>query len=196
MIRGVVFDLDGVLADTEPVYQAMRTEYLSRFGVTLTPEQSRAFTGLRFLTGLEMLRAELPETVFRKIQEGFHPWEIDHAGYLRAAVPEVLDQLRLAGLKTAIASNSTPERIARFLETGHLQGRFDAVCSGADFGRGKPEPDVYLAACRQRLRAAGRPTRRMPGDLPDRSTIWISSDDSGYLGSEFERGSQGRSRLG
>ena len=65
MIRGVVFDLDGVLADTEPVYQAMRTEYLSRFGVTLTPEQSRAFTGLRFLTGLEMLRAELPETVFR-----------------------------------------------------------------------------------------------------------------------------------
>ena len=47
MIRGVVFDLDGVLADTEPVYQAMRTEYLSRFGVTLTPEQSRAFTGLR-----------------------------------------------------------------------------------------------------------------------------------------------------
>ena len=37
MIRGVVFDLDGVLADTEPVYQAMRTEYLSRFGVTLTP---------------------------------------------------------------------------------------------------------------------------------------------------------------
>ena len=96
-----------------------------------------------------MLRAELPETVFRKIQEGFHPWEIDHAGYLRAAVPEVLDQLRLAGLKTAIASNSTPERIARFLETGHLQGRFDAVCSGADFGRGKPEPDVYLAACRQ-----------------------------------------------
>lgn len=75
MIRGVVFDLDGVLADTEPVYQAMRTEYLSRFGVTLTPEQSRAFTGLRFLTGLEMLRAELPETVFRKIQEGFHPWE-------------------------------------------------------------------------------------------------------------------------
>ena len=144
MIRGVVFDLDGVLADTEPVYQAMRTEYLSRFGVTLTPEQSRAFTGLRFLTGLEMLRAELPETVFRKIQEGFHPWEIDHAGCLRAAVPEVLDQLRLAGLKTAIASNSTPERIARFLETGHLQGRFDAVCSGADFGRGKPEPDVYL----------------------------------------------------
>lgn len=149
MIRGVVFDLDGVLADTEPVYQAMRTEYLSRFGVTLTPEQSRAFTGLRFLTGLEMLRAELPETVFRKIQEGFHPGEIDYAGYLRAAVPEVLDQLRLAGLKTAIASNSTPERIARFLETGHLQGRFDAVCSGADFGRGKPEPDVYLAACRQ-----------------------------------------------
>ena len=128
---------------------SFRTEYLTSYGVAVSWEQMAHFAGFRFTATMEALRSGIPEEVYQKILADFVPWDLDYPSLLRPEVYHVMEQLRAAGIKIGIASNSMPDKIACLLQTCGLERYVDAACSGAQVGRPKPAPDVYLETARR-----------------------------------------------
>ncbi|MHB8892272.1 MAG: HAD family hydrolase [Candidatus Limnocylindrales bacterium] len=149
--RAVVFDMDGLLIDSEPLWVLAETELLARHGQRFTAadlvathgrsiEESIAAYAAR-IGGVEpaMLERELLE-LMRAQYEGGPP--------LRPGAFDLVQGLR-GRLPMAIASNTSGWLVRLAMGGAGLLGAFSAVVSGADLGRAKPHPDVYLAACRE-----------------------------------------------
>ena len=152
-VKAAIFDMDGLLIDSEPLWRRAEREVFARVGLELTDADCRRTTGLR-----------ADEVV--RFWYAHHPWEgPDRAEVLRQlerrvtdliqkegrAMPGVVDAiglLRDAGLRLALASSSPIELIEVALDTLGLGGVFEVVCSGADEAEGKPDPAVYLTTLR------------------------------------------------
>jgi len=149
MIKAVIFDMDGVLVDSEPYYQGVIESYLKSYGVELTKEEMLRFPGHRFLVIIEELKDRMSEESYQGIVNNFIPWNIEYEKVSRPEVLDVFKKLKSMGMGIAIASNSTEEKIGIFLRNCGLGEYVDCFSSGAKFGRGKPEPDIYLGTCKQ-----------------------------------------------
>jgi HAD superfamily hydrolase (TIGR01509 family) len=150
-IDAVIFDLDGVLLDSEPLHEEVARAVLAECGVAdVDPDDYVGMTTLDSFAAICRARA-LPHD----------PVELD-ARYtgrviplLRArarplpGVPDVPRALRARGLRLAVASSSRMEVIEATLDGLGVRGLFDAVVSAADLPRGKPAPDVFLEAARR-----------------------------------------------
>jgi HAD superfamily hydrolase (TIGR01509 family) len=150
MIDAIVFDFDGLIADTEgPSYQAWR-ETFEHFGCVLTEEEHVPTIGAQF-DRLEWLKARatvgLPsDDDVRALKQKRH---LELLGDLEvlAGVEAWLDEADAHGLPLAIASSSPPSWVNDHLERLGLRHRFRAVsCCEGDMPP-KPAPDCYLAAC-------------------------------------------------
>jgi len=149
--RAVVFDMDGLLLDTERLWLRAERRLLARYGYTFTDADALASIGRGFeesvadytaRAGLPPerapgLRAELLELVRAEFESGLagRPGAMELVRRLRGRVP------------LALASN-TPRALVEFaLDTAGIREAFDAVVSAQDVARPKPAPDIYLAAC-------------------------------------------------
>jgi HAD superfamily hydrolase (TIGR01509 family) len=149
-IRAVVFDMDGVLVDSEPFgFEALR-RVMARHGLPYGEEENAEFLGRTTLDSCRILktRHRLPES-----EETLADWYVE--GMLEqiargpipmAGVPEVLREVRAAGYRMALASSAEPRVIDANLAALALRPLFEAVVSGTQVARGKPAPDVFLAA--------------------------------------------------
>ena len=157
MRTGAIFDMDGLLLDTERLYQESWVEMAKRFGQKPDPAFPTAVSG----TSGEGMRA-----VIRKHYPAVDPGAFQ-AGCL-ARVDEILDKqgppvkpgarelleyLSARGVKIAVASSSKHQRILSNLRAVELDQFFDAVVSGQEVERGKPEPDIFLLAAKKIGRA-------------------------------------------
>jgi HAD superfamily hydrolase (TIGR01509 family) len=146
-VRAVVFDLDGVLIDSEPVWREVEAEVAEEFGFTYSDELAHRLHG-RGVRGVADIVAEQlgdPDRalaaahamVDRMIERG-------SAGRvpIMPGAPELVEALR-AMVKVAVASNS----VRRYVEGSIASlGRFDAVVAGDEVTNPKPAPDIYLLA--------------------------------------------------
>jgi HAD superfamily hydrolase (TIGR01509 family) len=147
--RHVVFDLDGVLVDSEPTHERATLEYLGGLGVTLDPALATAMLGrrVRDLTDAVAAQAGVPpgelfdgrEAVFWRLLEQEPPRPMPG---LRPA----LARLAAAGLRLAVASSGTRAYVEHVLDRLGVAGAFAAVVSGDEVAHGKPDPAVYLLA--------------------------------------------------
>jgi HAD superfamily hydrolase (TIGR01509 family) len=151
--EAVVFDLDGVLVDTEPWWDDIRLEFATRHGRPWTDADREAVMGANSrqwsATMRERLRLDLaPEQIERQVVDGVlrryateHPPRIDGAA----------DAVRRIGATRpiAIASSAHREIIEAALLALDLDGHFGAVVSSDEVAHGKPAPDVYLEAARR-----------------------------------------------
>ena len=156
MIAAVVLDMDGLLIDTEPVWRTAAREVLANLGIDLTEADLLDTTGVRVD---EMTAAFLTRRPPSAPPSGVSPAQVadritglvvDYVareGEPMPGVPEAIALFGRSGLRLAIASSS-PERLIDAV-CARLKLDIDIRCSALDEPRGKPAPDVYLAAARR-----------------------------------------------
>jgi HAD superfamily hydrolase (TIGR01509 family) len=159
-IEAVVFDMDGVLVDTEHLWDEVREELTEQWGGRYTPEAQQAMMGMsshewsRYLHEVVGLR-EPPETINAEVvQRMLSRYETD-LPVVPGAV-EAVHRLASAGYRLALASSSNRELIDAVLRELELTELFEVTVSSEEVARGKPAPDVYLEAAR---RLGVEPTR-------------------------------------
>lgn len=145
---GVVFDLDGVLVDSEAIWAAAEEATVLRLGGEYTPELRAALHGRGARDGgwivAELLRREDGDAIGQEV--------LDHAlaALEREAKPvdgalELVEQLR-GRIPIGVASNSSRDLVETALRGAGL-GTFDTIVAAEDVAAAKPAPDAYLEAC-------------------------------------------------
>ncbi len=150
MKTGAIFDMDGLLLDTERVYQESWMEMARQFGQAPDPAFPNAVSGTGGEEQRETIRRYYPAVDPHAFQAACMA-RVDHI--LDTQGPEVkpgaraiLEFFRARGIPAAVASSSGRERILANLRRTGLEPLFDAVVSGQEVARGKPEPDIFLLA--------------------------------------------------
>jgi HAD superfamily hydrolase (TIGR01509 family) len=159
VIEAVVFDMDGVLIESEEIWDAIREAYVRERGGRYDAEVQRAMMGMsstewsRFLhetAGVPDEPAAINAEVVRRMLEAYR----EHLPLIPGAVDAVK---RLAErYPLAVASSSNRPLIDAVLEVAGLAPYFAATVSSEEVPRGKPAPDVYLEAARRLGVAAER----------------------------------------
>lgn len=153
-LAGVIFDMDGVLVESEPFIAEAAVRMFAEKGVAVTHEDFRPFIGTgedRFLGGVAESRGvelDMPrdktrtyEIYLELIRGRLEPLP---------GVHEFIARCRTRGLKLAVASSADRVKVEGNLrELGLPEGTFDAVVVGEDVIRKKPAPDIFLEAARR-----------------------------------------------
>jgi HAD superfamily hydrolase (TIGR01509 family) len=149
-IRAVVFDLDGVLADSEPTWDEIDAQLLGEYGAKYRGEYHREVLGVSYRASVEFfkktfdIKAPTEELMRRRgaIATEFFANRIG----LFPHVKEVLEELRQMNLKLAVATSSVSASARPFLDRHLLTAFFEVIITGDEIERGKPHPDIYLRA--------------------------------------------------
>jgi HAD superfamily hydrolase (TIGR01509 family) len=149
-VRAVVFDLDGLMFDTEALFFRVASEMLAARGKALTPEIAAAMIGRRAVDAGESFRRlagldEPVEALMAEARERFMA-EVDTAVHPTPGLFALLARLEDKGLPRAVATSSRRAYAEGLLARHGLLGHFAFVLSGEDVTRGKPDPEVYLKA--------------------------------------------------
>jgi beta-phosphoglucomutase len=171
MLHAIVFDFDGVLADSEPVHLHVFQTVLDRIGITLTSDEyyaeylgysdRDAFLHVLRDRGVQMDDAEL-EALLESKKDLFPQAIGNHALYPGAAecVARVADQVPVA-----IASGALRHEIELILDRSGLRHRFPVIVAAGETPRSKPAPDPYARAF-ELLRLSGAlRSGATPGDV-------------------------------
>ena len=151
MLKAILFDMDGVLANTEGFYNQRRAAYLA--DVLPSYDGPWDFAGSNDRAIWETIVPN-DEELRERLHAGYDSYRATHPEDYRTlgnpAAPTVFAQLKDAGLLIGIASSSEVAMICRMMGETGLTSLVDAYVSGHDVARHKPAPDVYLA-CMERL---------------------------------------------
>ena len=146
-IQAVIFDMDGVLIDSEPVYLRHEWEQLHLRYPWVTPESLYPTVGMASQDYMPFMarlcRRENDAAFAQELHAMSTSCQVCYLDILNPQVHPVLDRLRFMGLQIALASSSSHANIQRVLETCHLTDAFDLVVSGESFTRSKPDPEIY-----------------------------------------------------
>lgn len=151
MIKAVIFDLDGLLLDSEIVAFKVYEELGRRFNFELTlPEFMQDFCGrpLRRNVAYCNERFQLPWGLEEAVKEVLRIEKqiLDEGVDVMPGARELLEFLKENDYKTAVASSSARERSMGLLEKHDLVKYFDDFVFGPEVERGKPNPDIFLKA--------------------------------------------------
>jgi HAD superfamily hydrolase (TIGR01509 family) len=152
-IRAVVFDFDGLMVNTEEVFNLSGTELLRRRGKEPTPALFHAMMGRRSHEALaylidimklddtvEQLQAESTEIFFALLDDILEPM---------LGLFQLLEAIERRGLPKAVATSSERAYLNNLLARLDLQNRFDALLTAEDVTHGKPHPEIYLTAAKR-----------------------------------------------
>ena len=152
-IRGVVFDADGVLFDTERLGRLSWLEVGQEIGYPQAEQSYLEFIGLnRTDAEAKMLRlfgADFPCDYFMRTCSACTQARIERDGVpLKPGVRELLTCLQKQNIPVALATSSGRKRITRRLDMAGLAPFFSAIVTGEQVVHGKPAPEIYQLACR------------------------------------------------
>ena len=145
MIRAIITDFDGTLADT---FEANLRAYQKAFldvGITLTEERYRQCFGYRFdrfMTAMAINDAKTAHAI-REAKAKYYPTYFNHLRPNRALI-SLIGTFHAMGGKTAIASTARKENLSNAIAFLGLNASFDLVYAGVDVKQGKPSPEIYI----------------------------------------------------
>lgn len=150
--KAVIFDMDGVIVDTEAFYQREERAFADEMGLDVSDQEILDLVGQSHQTFQRVLadwwsragRELTPEAA----EKTFRTWSAlrpcDYKAILNPGVGDTIDELRLRGVRIALASSSPMESILAVLEACDLSDKFEVIVSGKDFHESKPNPAIYL----------------------------------------------------
>ena len=151
IITAILFDMDGLVLDTEKLYTRFWQEAAHALGYPMTKEQALGMRSLNRGAGLAKMQSYFGNSVDydairQKRIEMMDAFVEKEGVVLKPGIHELLEYLKLRGIKTAIATSSPIERTVLYLTSVGLEHSFDELVSGYMVEKGKPEPDIYLYA--------------------------------------------------
>lgn len=148
-IQGVLFDLDGLVLDTERLYTRFWREAAAFYGYDMSLEQALGMRSMERDNGIRRIKSYFGEdadyvTIRQKRMELMNAYLETHMPERKPGIFELLDALRERSIPAAITSSAPLDRIEAYLAPHGLYTRFQAVCSARQVAQGKPAPDIYL----------------------------------------------------
>jgi HAD superfamily hydrolase (TIGR01509 family) len=152
MINGIVFDMDGLMFDTENLAIQAWVYAGGRTGRSVTPELVRQTIGLDAARTKEVfmrrLGADLDFAALRQLKLDFMEDSIRRNGVpVKPGLLDLLRYLKDMRLRTAVATSTEAARALFYLEQAGIAGFLDGVVCGDAVEKGKPAPDIYRKAC-------------------------------------------------
>ena len=154
MIKGIVFDLDGVILSTDDFHYKAWKALADRLGVPFDREKNNRLRGVSRMASLEIVLegydfseedkkrfAEEKNEAYRESLKGLTPKDVTEE------VRNTLEALRQKGFKIAIGSSSKNTKL--ILTQVGLLDAFDAIADGTDIAHSKPNPEVFLVAAKR-----------------------------------------------
>jgi HAD superfamily hydrolase (TIGR01509 family) len=146
--RAIIFDLDGVLADSEPWWNKIDAKMLAEYGVAYHGECHQNVLGVSYSIAIEFYKKKFgisapTEELMRRRGEIATEFFADRVGLFPNA-KRVLEDLREKKLRLAVATSSVAASARPFLDRHQLTQFFEVIVTGDEIERGKPEPDIYL----------------------------------------------------
>lgn len=153
-MKAIIFDMDGVLVDSEPLHLLAMQELLQRFHIEYSEKDNQEFLGRKDLVISEILieRYKIPDMTppaFVDFKEEILRDLIATKAQARSGVYELLARCKSTNVKMAIASSATLGTIHLVVDTLKIREHFLTLCSGDQVSNGKPAPDIYLLAASQ-----------------------------------------------
>ena len=151
-IKSIIFDMDGVIFDTEKVYLRIWSEVFSDYGYKLEREDYLSVMGKgrkgvveKFL---ERYGEDLPITEMYKEKDAKLAKVIDNNEVpLKKGALDLLNYLKENNYKVALATSAKRERVDKQLKGANIIDKFDAIVTRDDIVNTKPNPDIFLKAC-------------------------------------------------
>jgi HAD superfamily hydrolase (TIGR01509 family) len=159
-VEAAIFDMDGLLIDTEAVYIEAYYAAAQAIGTEMPLALCHAMIGVPTRECEAMIQDHFgPDFSVEQFQTHFSEQAkmmLDAHVPVKPGAAEMLEYLAGRGLPLAIATSSRPTTVQRHLGSAGLLGHFKAIATRYDVERGKPHPDVYLEAARRLGVAPGR----------------------------------------
>nr|WP_300676512.1 HAD family phosphatase [uncultured Acetatifactor sp.] len=151
-MKAVVFDMDGVLFDTEIVCMKAWMAVAERRGLSGMEEIFNQVIGLNAndsrLIVLKAYGEDFDYPGFRQEAAEFFQKDIRENGLpVKPGVPEILEWLKGSGYKVGLASSTRSESVLSHLKQAEMEDYFSVVVTGDMIEHSKPRPDIYLLAC-------------------------------------------------
>ncbi|HET8701018.1 MAG TPA: HAD family phosphatase, partial [Nitrococcus sp.] len=151
-MKAVIFDMDGVIVDSEPLHITHLHEFLRSIGVARPDTFTRNLKGVsaydtwRMLNETFELKHDIDELIVRS-RESYVQYlqNLESLPVIPGALT-LIKYLKRSGYRLALASSAAPARIDMFLSKLKLKSYFENVVSGDDVERSKPAPDIFLLA--------------------------------------------------
>ncbi len=151
-IEAVIFDMEGVLVDSEGYWEESRRAFAETLGKTWTEDDQRAAMGRNTIEWARVMQERLGiDTPLEDIMADVIARVLAHYDRRMPVLPGALEAVHTAAskYKIALASGSPTKVIRHVMQLTGLDRVFDAMVFGDDIARGKPAPDIYLEAARK-----------------------------------------------
>jgi HAD superfamily hydrolase (TIGR01509 family) len=154
MIKTVIFDMDGVIVDTEPVHHYAYNQHFKQLNIDVSPEMYASFTGNSTKNTYEKIKAnfdvveEIPDLVEAKRNIFNDAFDSKEDLCLIEGVENLIKELYSNGMQLVLASSSANVTIDRVFTRFGLHKYFTHLVSGEDFPNSKPHPAIFLHAAK------------------------------------------------